>query len=44
MGPVSLRGEPAKLASHYGDGYGYGYGYGYGSDPATKILAIQKAA
>jgi len=41
MGPVILRGEPAKLASFYGDGYsgsgsgygdgysGSGYGYGY---------------
>ena len=35
MEPVILRGEPAKLASLYGDGFGsgsgYGYGYGYGS-------------
>ncbi len=34
MEPVTvnvLRGEPANLASLYGDGYGDGSGYGYGS-------------
>ena len=35
---------PIPLWAMSGDGYGNGYGYGDGSDPATKILAIQKAA
>ena len=34
----------AVTARKDGNGDGNGYGYGDGSDPATKILAIQKAA